>query len=276
MPDETATARRIMVAVPAYNCAAQVPRVIDQFTQETGPLFAEVIVVDNRSRDDTVRAALVAAERNPHVPVTVMRNVDNYSLGGTHKVAFARCLERGYDGVVILHGDDQGRIGDFADIADEAARTRAHCILGARFMPGARLTGYGAFRVFGNHVFNALYTLVVGKRVHDMGSGLNYYDRALIEKGIHMTMPDDLTFNNCMLLATYAAGCKVVYKPISWREEDQVSNARLFTQARKLLRYLALYTFKRRALLERDFRDTPRDAYPSERQGGNPASETLA
>jgi Glycosyltransferases involved in cell wall biogenesis len=77
--------RRIMVAVPAYNCAAQVPRVIRQFTAETGPLFAEVVVIDNQSRDDTIAAALSAAQENPHVAVTVMRNVDNYSLGGTHK-----------------------------------------------------------------------------------------------------------------------------------------------------------------------------------------------
>jgi glycosyltransferase involved in cell wall biosynthesis len=266
---------QVMIAVPAYNCAAQIPRVIRQLDEVTGPLFAEVVVIDNQSTDDTRQAALSAARDNPHVPVTVMRNTENYSLGGTHKVAFAYCLERGYDGVVILHGDDQGRIGDFADIFEEARRTQADCILGARFMPGASLSGYGAFRVFGNHLFNLLYTLAVGKRVYDMGSGLNFYDRRLIDTGIHVKMPDDLTFNNCMLLATYAAGRKVVYKPISWREEDQVSNARLFRQAAKLVRYLGLYIFRKSALLDNDFRETQRDSYPSERQGGNALAEAL-
>jgi glycosyltransferase involved in cell wall biosynthesis len=270
---KTASAAKVMIAIPAYNCAAQVPRVIRQLDEQTGPLFAEVVVIDNQSTDHTCEAALAAASVNIHVPVTVMRNTENYSLGGTHKVAFARCIERGYDGVVILHGDDQGRISDFADIVEESKRTQADCILGARFMPGASLTGYNSFRVFGNHLFNLLYTVVVRKRVYDMGSGLNFYDRKLIEKDIHTKMPDDLTFNNCMLLATYAAGCKVVYKPISWREEDQVSNARLFKQATKLLRYLTLYVFNRSSLLNDDFRSVRRDCYPSERQGGNKLSE---
>jgi len=266
---------KVMVAVPAYNCEAQIPRVIRQLDAAAGPLFIEVVVIDNQSTDATRDAALNAARENPHIPVTVMRNSENYSLGGTHKVAFAYCMAQGYDGVVILHGDDQGRISDFADIVEEAKRTQADCILGARFMPGAVLSGYGAFRVFGNHVFNLLYTLVVRKRVYDMGSGLNFYDRKLIETGLHLKMPDDLTFNNCMLLATYAAGHNVVYKPISWREEDQVSNARLFNQALKLIRYLGLYMFKKSALLSDDFRDVKRDIYPSERQGGNTLSEAL-
>lgn len=266
---------KVMIAVPAYNCAAQVPRVIRQLDEKTAALFSEVVVIDNQSTDGTLDAALQAAHANPHLPITVMRNSENYSLGGTHKVAFAHCMERGYDGVVILHGDDQGRISDFADVMEDAQRTQADCILGARFMPGASLSGYGAFRVFGNHVFNMLYSIVVGKHVYDMGSGLNYYSRSLIRTGIHKKMPDDLTFNNCMLLATYAAGKRVVYKPISWREEDQVSNAKLFTQARRLLRYLGLYVINKSKLLTDDYRDMPRESYKSERQGGNRLSEEL-
>lgn len=268
--------RRLMVAVPAYNCSAQIGRVIAQFTPEIAPHFAEVVVIDNQSRDDTIAKALAAAQACDTIPVSVMRNTDNYSLGGTHKVAFQRCLDRGLDGVVILHGDDQGRIADFVHIHQTIARNDPDCILGARFMKGADLTGYAAFRVFGNHVFNWLYTLTTRHRVYDMGSGLNYYSRKLIERGIHKTMPDDLTFNNCMLLASYAARAQVAYAPISWREEDQVSNARLVNQSVKLLKYLRLYLTNRRALLERDFRDTPREAYPSERQGGNALSATSA
>lgn len=261
--------RSLIVVIPAYNCAKQVGRVIAQFTPEIGALFAEVVVIDNQSRDDTIEVALEAAQDCQTVPVTILRNVDNYSLGGTHKVAFQRCLDNGHDGVVILHGDDQGRISDYADLHEEIDRHRAGCILGARFQKGSSLTGYGAIRVLGNHVFNALYTACTGYRVYDMGSGLNYYDRSLIETGIHHKMPDDLTFNNCMLLATYAAKVKVAFKPISWREEDQISNAKLVNQSVKLLKYLYLYLFNRRALLSRDFRELARDAYPSEVQGGN-------
>lgn len=266
--------RALMVAVPAYNCSAQIQRVIGQFTPEIGARFAELVIIDNQSQDDTVEKALEAARACTTLPVTVLRNTENYSLGGTHKVAFQRCLDKSHDGVVILHGDDQGRIADFAGLQDMIAADNPDCVLGARFMKGADLTGYAAFRVFGNHVFNALYTLFTLHRVYDMGSGLNYYSRALIERGIHTKMPDDLTFNNCMLLATYAAGAKVAFAPISWREEDQVSNAKLVNQSLKLLKYLWLYLMKRQSLLTSDFRITPRAVYPSEVQGSNTLGES--
>lgn len=264
-----------MVAVPAYNCAAQIGRVIAQFTPELAQYFAELVVIDNCSQDDTVPRALDAANACDTLPVTVLRNVENYSLGGSHKVAFQRCIDRDYDGVVILHGDDQGRIEDFAGLREMIRKDDPDCVLGARFMPGAQLSGYGSFRVFGNHVFNSLYTVVTQKRVFDMGSGLNYYSRALIDRGIHIRMPDDLTFNNCMLLTTYAARAGVSFAPISWREEDQVSNAKLVNQSVRLLEYLWLYVSNRSALLDRDFRAAPREDYPSERVGGNTLAEAL-
>lgn len=256
--------RRLLVAIPAYNCRDQIGRVLAQFDEATAARYAEIVVIDNRSRDGTLEAARAAAEAVRGAPVTLMRNRENYNLGGTHKVAFARCLESGCDGVVILHGDDQGAIADFADLDQEIARGDPACVLGARFQKGSRIAGYSAFRRFGNHVFNGLYSACVGARVHDMGSGLNYYSRRLIEATLHPRMPDDLTFNNCILLATYAAGHEVRFKPISWREDDQTSNARLLRQARKLLHYLTLYVVDRTGVLTRDFREVARDAYPSD------------
>jgi glycosyltransferase involved in cell wall biosynthesis len=261
--------KKLMVAIPAYNCARQIGRVLRQFDAEVAPLFEEVVVIDNRSRDGTIEAAIAAAKDNCLLPISVLRNEDNYNLGGSHKVAFARCLEKGYDGVVILHGDDQGRIADFADLQDDIARTDARCILGARFHPRSSLNGYPLARIAGNIVFNWIYALCAGARVHDMGSGLNYYSRQLIERGIHLRMPDDLTFNNCMLLATYAARETVLFKPISWREEDQTSNARLVRQSLRLLNYLFLFVFDREKFLTEDFRAAPRTQYPSTQIFGN-------
>lgn len=255
---------RIMVAIPAYNCAPQIGRVIARFTPALAGMFCEIAVIDNRSRDDTLEAAIAAAKANTLLPITVLRNVENYGLGGTHKVAFARCLEKGYDGVVILHGDDQGDIADFADLQDTIAATGASCILGARFHPKSRISGYSRFRIFGNRVFNALHTICVGQTVHDMGSGLNYYSRELIARGLHLKMPDDLTFNNGMLLATYAVKEQVVFKPILWREDDQISNVRMFRQSRRILFFLFLYLFDRGSFLTRDFRAIARDDYRSE------------
>ena len=58
-------------------------------------------------------------------------------------------------------------------------------------------------------------------------------------------MPDDLTFNNAFLLTMISNKIRLGYYPISWREEDQVSNAKLFRQSLKILRYLLQFILKR-------------------------------
>lgn len=49
-------AERILVFIPAYNCAKQITRVLAQF-DGIERHFAEVLVVDNRSPDNTLEAA---------------------------------------------------------------------------------------------------------------------------------------------------------------------------------------------------------------------------
>ncbi|WFN57385.1 hypothetical protein O1Q98_09450 [Dickeya lacustris] len=73
--------------------------------------------------------------------------------------------------------------------------------------------------------------------------------------------PDDLTFNYVMLLGSYYHKQKVKFFPISWREEDQVSNVKLFRQAVKVLRLLSGYLFRRGKFLSSEMRNTSFEQY---------------
>ena len=252
---------KLLVAVPAYNCSSQIGRVIKQFKISSFDSFFELLIIDNRSTDDTLKVAIEVSELNAEMNISIIQNDENYSLGGTHKVAFQYALEKNYDGVVILHGDDQGRLSDLEPFICITNLTKYECILGARFMKGSHLMGYGQVRILGNRIFNTLYSICTGQRVLDMGSGLNYYSKKLILSEIHKKMPDDLTFNNAFLLAIIAAGKKVQFAPISWREEDQISNAKLWSQSIKLIKYLAKYIASRKNYLNTDFRPIKRENY---------------
>lgn len=247
---------KILVAVPAYNCSSQIGRVIKQFADSSFGAFSELLIIDNRSTDDTLLSAIKSANNYPQKKISIIQNDQNYNLGGTHKVAFQYTLEKNYDGVVILHGDDQGRLSDIAPHLHAKNITRDDCILGARFMKGSQLIGYPRLRVLGNLIFNSIYSICTHQRILDMGSGLNFYGRELIATSLHKKMPDDLTFNNAFLLSILAANKKVQFIPISWREEDQISNAKLWSQSIKLLKYLMKYLGSKAKYLRTDFRSS--------------------
>ena len=96
-----------------YNCEKQIVRVLAQLDKTVCEYISAVIVVNNRSTDNGEQAVKEWLKANrPAVPVTLLRNDENYGLGGSHKVAFDYALNNAYDYVVVLHGDDQGSIAN--------------------------------------------------------------------------------------------------------------------------------------------------------------------
>lgn len=238
---------KILIFIPMYNCEKQIPRVIDRIAAigEDQKLFSEVILVDNRSSDQSVECAKTALPKLS-IPAKILRNHENYSLGGSHKVAFRYALEHGFDAVVVLHGDDQG---DIADIVPYLQTVPTYdSMLGSRFSKGSRLTNYSRFRIFGNHVFNALFSIISGHRVKDLGAGLNYYRTGYLASEFYMPFPNDLTFNVYLLLYGIYAKSNFCFFPLSWREDDQVSNAKLVAQTKRMLKLGLAYVFHKKTV----------------------------
>lgn len=255
---------RILVVIPCYNCERQIVRVLRQFRDVPAGTFQEVLVVDNRSSDATISVATASLPLLGALPATVVRNGENYGLGGSHKAAFEYATRESFSHVVVLHGDDQGRIDDLLPILAAGDHRHFAACLGARFMRGSRLLGYSRLRRFGNRVFNALFSAAVAHPVHDLGSGLNIFAASVFANREWQGFPDDLRFNVYLLLSLYDRRMKISYFPISWREDDQVSNVRMFSQALRTLAAAGEYVFRRKRVRSGEHRSSPRASYPFE------------
>lgn len=242
---------RRLLFIPMYNCAPQIGRTLAQLTPERQAAFAEVFVLDNGSTDGGPDRAVEAGRTFPPGFVTVARNTRNVGLGGSHKVAFERCLERGLDGVVVLHGDDQGELGDLLPALLEDPK--ADNVLGARFAWGSRLKGYAPHRILANFAFNLIFSLISFRWLTDLGSGLNWYSASFLKTVDWAGCSDDLTFNYHLILRSCAKrDLAMRFVPIGWREDDQVSNAKLFRHGISMLRIVARHVFDRKRFLTSD------------------------
>lgn len=224
---------KVIVIIPSYNCAPQIPRVIAGFDKNLLARLQEVLIVNNRSTDNTVEAALTAVKKLKSQKIRVVTNRENVSLGGSHKVGVFYGKNIGADYIAILHGDDQAEtkeLSKFLDIIDSQPEVDA--VLGSRFMKGSNLYGYSWQRIFGNKVLNILYSLVLLRKVKDLGSGLNIFKLSSLDSDKVINFGDDLGFNFDMLLYLLMKKRKIVFTPITWKEADQVSNARNFKVAK--------------------------------------------
>lgn len=245
---------KILLFIPGYNCEKQIIRVLNQLDKKVMKYISEIIFVNNRSTDNTEKAVLDYKKSHKNIPLKVLRNNENYNLGGSHKVAFNYAIEKKFDYVIVLHGDDQGDIHDFLPVLENKVYKNYDCILGSRFEKGSKLIGYSKFRTFGNRIFNIIFSFSIKKRVSDLGSGLNMYNVNILKNYFYLKFPDKLTFNCCMLFASSYFNHTIKFVPISWREDDQVSNVKMFSQAKITLKMALKYKFNHKYIIS-EFRE---------------------
>lgn len=255
---------KIMVFIPAYNCAQQITRVLNQFDASILTYVQRIVVINNQSTDDTEEVCIAYGKMHPDLPLVVLRNKANYGLGGSHKVAFDYAVRHGFDYLIVLHGDDQGHIENLLPYLQSGEYQKYDCFLGARFQKGAVLDGYSWFRTFGNRVYNLLFSFVVHQWIYDLGSGLNMYAVPILKDKFYLKYKDNLVFNYCMILGSAYYKHRTKFFPIRWSESDQVSNVKLFSQAMTVLQLLGNYFLHPAQFVREEHRDVPVDAYEAD------------
>lgn len=249
---------KTICVIPAYNCSKQVVRVLEKLKDSNWQSFHSIWVIDNGSSDGTSQAAKEQIEKLEMTNAKVFQNSRNINLGGTHKVAFREARQQGATHVLILHGDDQAEAKESEKLLVLSASLGESTVLGSRFMKGSKLKGYNFGRVLGNRVLNLIYSIATSKWLTDLGSGLNLFALKDITDEEIASFGNSLSFNYELILLIVRNKRDFVYVPISWSEEDQVSNARNFNIFFKALSILGEWLARR----ERDeMENSTKDVY---------------
>ena len=242
---------RILLFIPAYNCEVQLPRVLDKVDPSIQAVIDEILIIENRSNDATLQVACREIERLP-LKSTVIQNDENYSLGGSIKHAFLYAIENGFTHVITLHGDDQADVRDMLDVLTDGSFEECDLVIGARFHPDSVLDGYSRVRIAGNRILNVVFGLVARRKVHDLIAGLNLFKMEFYADREFLKFPNNLTFDAHLLLLSMHRKARIRYIPVTWREEDQVSNAKTVKQAAIILKLLVRYIFTRQRVFDQD------------------------
>lgn len=224
--------KKLIIMVPCYNCERQAVRVafaIDDFLSKSKSCdfkIDKIFFVDNRSTDQTV------SELNRAIPklenssfFCVAQNEVNYGLGGTHKSIFDYALKNVIDFVAVVHGDNQSNARELETLLRLSAQNNFATILGSRFSRGSQLLNYSKSRSWGNVLLNQVYSFVLKRKIEDLGSGLNVFNMRCFEDRAFLQFDDHFTFNMDVLIHLIANQHDILFAPISWKTEDEVSNA---------------------------------------------------
>ena len=238
--------KKNIVFIPVYNCENQIERVIEDIQQNKNYFFEEILIVDNISQDKTLKKAINSENLiDKKIKFTIIQNNNNINLGGSHKVALQYAQKNNYEYMIVLHGDNQALFSDLNSYFISGEYRKYDCILGSRFMKGSKLINYSKIRTAGNILFNFIFSLLVGKKISDLGSGLNVFSVNKFLDNKVFNMPNDLTFNYYLILYLTYNNFKYKFFPISWIEKDQLSNVRAFSQIVKMIKIIYKFSLLR-------------------------------
>jgi len=224
---------RTIVVMPAYNAAATLERTYLDLPKD---YVDEVIVVDDRSKDDTVGVA----ER---LGLTVFRHEVNKGYGGNQKTCYARALERGADYVVMIHPDYQYdarilpaalnilELGICDVVLGNRIRTRSEALSGG--MPKSKY--------FANRGLTILENLLSGQNLGEWHSGLRAYNRRVLENVPYQRNSDDFVFDSQFLVQCVHLGFKLGDVPVPVRYFDEASSINLSRSATYALQTLRTF-----------------------------------
>lgn len=120
---EPPRAGRTLLAIPNYNEAATLPRVLDAMR----PSGLDALVVDDGSRDDSVDVARAAG-------AFVLEHGRNQGYGQSLIDAFAWAAERGYEWVITLDADGQHAPENLPAFLDAIATDQYDLVSGSRYL----------------------------------------------------------------------------------------------------------------------------------------------
>jgi glycosyltransferase involved in cell wall biosynthesis len=193
---------RVVVVMPAYNAA----RTLEKTWREViaHDMVDLVIVVDDASRDETLRLARTLDKVVAHGHDT------NQGYGANQKTCYRLALAHGADIVVMVHPDYQYTPKIIPAMAGLVASGLYDCVLASRILGGGAVAGgMPWWRYVANRGLTLVGNILLGAKLSEFHTGYRAYSRSLLERLPIHANSDDFVFDNQLIAETLWLGGRI-------------------------------------------------------------------
>jgi glycosyltransferase involved in cell wall biosynthesis len=191
--------KKVVVVMPAYNAARTVRQTYDEVRAQG--LVDLIIVVDDRSRDDTVAIARTLEGVQVHV------HEKNLGYGGNQKTCYRLALAAGADIVVMIHPDYQYTPKLLPAMVSMIGNGLHPCVLGSRILGGYSLRGgMPVWKYIANRFLTFAENILLGAKLSEYHTGYRAFSREILETIELDSNSDDFVFDNEMLAQIFWHG----------------------------------------------------------------------
>lgn len=205
---------KIAIFIPAYNAAYTLPIVLDRIPPETKEKVEQIFVIDNASPDNTHLIGIGYREQTGLDKLQVFRNETNLGYGGSQKLAYRYAIDRGFDIVVMLHGDAQYAPEKIPYLLGPLENDEADMVFGSRIAGLPLRGGMPLYKFLGNKFLTAIQNRVLGMDLSEFHSGFRLFKCAALAQVPFDLCADDYHFDTDIIIQLKIKGLRIRELPI--------------------------------------------------------------
>ena len=243
--------KRIGILIVAYNAVTTLAGVLKRIPPAVWRNIEEAVVLDDASRDATFEVAAGIKALYDLPKLKTLKQPVNLGYGGNQKAGYRYFIEKGFDIVVLLHGDGQYAPEMLARMYAPLAREECEAVFGTRInqeFGGPTKGGMPLYKYVGNRILTYIENRALGLRLSEFHSGYRAYSVKALGEIAMERMTDDFHFDTEIIIKLHHQGFRIRETPIPAYYGNEVCHVDGLKYAREVVRALWRYRQTRLAV----------------------------
>jgi 2-polyprenyl-3-methyl-5-hydroxy-6-metoxy-1,4-benzoquinol methylase len=235
---------RIGILIVAYNALTTLSKVLKRIPAAVWENIEEVAVFDDASPDETYELAVGYQTLFPNNKLTIRKNTQNLGYGGNQKCGYQYFMDKGFDVVIMLHGDGQYAPEILAQMYAPIVSGRADAVFGSRMMRdygGPLKGGMPYYKYFGNKILTFLANRSLGMKLTEFHSGYRAYSLHALRRIDLSRMTNDFHFDTEIIIKLQHQGFQILEVPIPTYYGNEICYVNGMKYAKNVIRAIGRY-----------------------------------
>jgi 2-polyprenyl-3-methyl-5-hydroxy-6-metoxy-1,4-benzoquinol methylase len=236
--------KRIGILIVTYNAVTTLTKVLKRITPNVWNNVEEIAIFDDASQDDTYELAMGIKTLRQLPKLTVLKHGQNLGYGGNQKAGYRYFIERGFDVVVLLHGDGQYAPEILSHLYQPIVTGKADAVFGSRMMKtygGPLKGGMPLYKYLGNRILSVFENAALGLNLTEFHSGYRAYSLAALRKIDFTHMTNDFHFDTEIIIKLNHQGFRISEVPIPTYYGTEICYVNGLRYARDVFRAVRRY-----------------------------------
>ena len=243
--------KRIGILIVTFNAVTTLTKVLKRITPNVWKNVEEIAVFDDASQDATYELAMGLKHFRQLEKLQVLSNSKNLGYGGNQKAGYRYFMEKGFDIVVLLHGDGQYAPEILSHLYHPIVADEADAVFGSRMMKaygGALKGGMPLYKYVGNRILTTFENRALKMNLTEFHSGYRAYSLHALRNIDFSHMTDDFHFDTEIIVKLQHQRCRIQEVPIPTYYGDEICYVNGMRYARDVARAVRRYKQTRRSV----------------------------